>query len=74
MEGWRPASFLTMQTTHTHVRCLSPPSPSPWYLGTLCQGELKLMEQIVCQTPGSLGMCLGGLLDKLDLPELLPLG
>lgn len=74
MEGWRPASFLTMQTTHTHIQCLSLPSPSPWHLGTFCQGELKLMEQILSQTPGSLGMCLGGLLDELDLPELLLLG
>lgn len=29
------------------------------------------MEQILCQTPGSLGMCLGGLLNQMDLPELL---
>lgn len=62
MEGWRPASFLAMQTAHTHARCLSPPSPSPWHLGTFCQGETKLMERIRCQSPSSPGMSLGGLL------------
>lgn len=72
VEGWRPASFLAMQTAHTHARCLSPPSPSPWHLGTFWQGAPKLMEQIHCQSPGSLGMSLGGLpRPPGDLPALL---